>query len=93
MGKDMRAKLRPAKDKEAEKEKEKRKKAKLLKRVKKDVFIPSTVSVGQLARLLNVRMGEHYIMGFCFRINNFGCPCRVVTAEDGRGWNGRRVCI
>jgi hypothetical protein len=37
--------------------KEKKRKAKALKKVNADVFIPSTVSVGQLARLLNVRMG------------------------------------
>lgn len=39
-------------------EKERKRKAKAFKRVNPDVFIPSTVSVGQLARLLNVRMGK-----------------------------------
>ena len=45
----------------AGKERDKRPKTKALKRAKVDVFIPSTVSVGQLARLLNIRMGMcHY---------------------------------
>lgn len=38
--------------------KEKKKKDKAVKKINADVFIPSTVSVGQLARLLNVRMRE-----------------------------------
>lgn len=46
---DLKAKLNAGKDK--------KRKAKALKKVNADVFIPSTVSVGQLARLLNVRMG------------------------------------
>lgn len=44
--------------------KEKKRKTKALKKVNPDVFIPSTVSVGQLARLLNVRMGrcKYYVI-------------------------------
>lgn len=38
--------------------KEKKRKSKAIKKINLDVFIPSTVSVGQLARLLNVRMGD-----------------------------------
>ena len=47
----------------ARREKERIRKAKSVKKVNVDVFIPSTVSVGQLARLLNVRMGEYHM--FC----------------------------
>jgi translation initiation factor IF-2 len=39
-------------------EKDKRRKARLTRKVLPDVFIPSTVSVGQLARLLNVRLSR-----------------------------------
>jgi len=42
-----------------EKEREKKKAAvKTVKHVNRDVFIPSVVSVGNLAKLLNVRLGE-----------------------------------
>lgn len=42
-----------------EKEKERKRKSRAFRKVNPDVFIPSTVSVGQLARLLNVRMGSY----------------------------------
>lgn len=43
------------------KERERKRKTKEVKKVRAEVFIPSTVSVGQLARLLNVRMGASFL--------------------------------
>lgn len=61
---------------------DRRKKMKTVRKVNPDVFIPSTVSVGQLARLLNVRMGEYtdnilYFIGIKFY------SLREAAAEDG----------
>lgn len=42
----------------AQKDREKKRSFKTVKKVNPDVFIPSTVSVGQLSRLLNVRMSK-----------------------------------
>ena len=46
------------KEREREKEKKSRPKSMHLKRVQADVYIPSIVSVENLARLLNVRLGQ-----------------------------------
>lgn len=58
-----------------EKENQRKRKAKVFTRVTPDVFIPSTVSVGQLARLLNVRMGESNAIALACIINQPGFDC------------------
>jgi hypothetical protein len=76
----------------ARREKERIRKAKSVKKVNVDVFIPSTVSVGQLARLLNVRMGEyHQFLLMDASLLTYIGLCRETTAEDGCLRNGGRV--
>jgi hypothetical protein len=68
--------------------------AKKPKKVNMDVFIPSTVSVGQLARLLNVRMSRcHFNIYYKPRhIDVLGLH-RVAAEQDGKRRNDRRICI
>jgi hypothetical protein len=55
-----------------------------------DVYIPSTVSVGTLGRLLNVRLGVYSDsrIGLCWRMQ-----WRAVATKNGEGGDGRRIIV
>lgn len=69
-----------------------KKKAKQAKVVHLDLYIPSIVTVGNLARLLNVRMGT-YSMGIGCGYNSLFRRYRIITEVHGQEWHGRPIFL
>jgi hypothetical protein len=70
-----------------------RKKSLSEKKVAVDVFIPSTLTVGTLARLLNVRLGMRISQRFMSCVQILSTTDRTTSTKDETGGHGERVRI
>jgi hypothetical protein len=70
--------------------KQKQTSPKLVQKTVPDVFIPSVVSVGNLAKLLSIRLGSSARFK---RFTPYLIRCRPSTAQNGPSGNGSRVVL